>query len=85
MILSRHDLKLISRWAFQWKMNFNPDPMKPAEEIIFSRKRNREDHPPLFLNNIRVKQVNDHKHLGLTLHSKLTIINHILVKSYLKP
>ena len=30
-----HDLQLISQWAFQWKMSFNPDPTKPAEEIIF--------------------------------------------------
>ena len=30
-----HNLKLISQWAFQWKMSFNPDPTKPAEEIIF--------------------------------------------------
>ena len=20
-----HDLKVISRWSYQWKMNFNPD------------------------------------------------------------
>ena len=24
------DLELINRWAFQWKMNFNPDPTKQA-------------------------------------------------------
>ena len=30
-----HDLKLINKWAFQWEMSFNPDPTKPAEEIIF--------------------------------------------------
>ena len=72
-----HDLQLVSQWAFQWKMSFNPDPTKPAEEIIFSRKRHRPDHPPLFFNNIEVKQVNDHKHLGLTFDSKLTFVNHI--------
>ena len=32
-------LKLISDWAFQWKMSFNPDPSKQAQEIIFSRKK----------------------------------------------
>ena len=25
-----NDLKLISRWATQWKMSFNPDPTKPT-------------------------------------------------------
>ena len=59
------DLQLISRWALQWKMSFNPDSTKPAEEIIFSHKQTRQIHPPLFFNNIEVKQVNDHKHLGL--------------------
>ena len=33
------DLTLISNWAFQWKMSFNPDPSKQAQGIIFSRKK----------------------------------------------
>ena len=72
-----HDLQLISRWAFQWKMSFNPDPTKPAEEVIFSHKRHPCIHPPLFFNDIEVKQVNEHKHLGLILDSKLTFGSHI--------
>ena len=40
-------------------MSFNPDPTKSEEEIIFSHKRTRQVHPPLFCS---VKQVNDHKH-----------------------
>ena len=40
-----NDLKLISDWAFQWKMSFNPDPGKEAHELIFSRKKN-EVIPP---------------------------------------
>ena len=72
-----HDLQLINQWAFQWKMSFNPDPTKPAEEIIFSRKRGCQNHPPLFFNNEEVKQVNEHKHLGLILDSKLTFSSHI--------
>ena len=38
------------------------------------------NHPPLFFNNTEVKQVNDHKHLGLILDSKLTFHSHINVK-----
>ena len=34
-----HDLSLISKWTFKWKMLFNPDPTKPAQEVIFSRKK----------------------------------------------
>ena len=32
------DLERISNWATQWKMNFNPDTTKQAQEVIFSRK-----------------------------------------------
>ena len=30
------DLEKISYWAYQWKMQFNPDPNKQANEVIFS-------------------------------------------------
>ena len=30
------DLERISNWATQWKMNFNPDTIKQAQEVIFS-------------------------------------------------
>ena len=33
-----NDLKKISEWAVQWKMNFDPDPGKLAQELLFSRK-----------------------------------------------
>ena len=32
------DLSKISNCAFQWKMSFNSDPSKQAQEVIFSRK-----------------------------------------------
>ena len=41
------DLKKINDWAFQWKMTFNPDRSKQAQEIIFSRKLKKATHPPL--------------------------------------
>ena len=72
-----HDLHMISKWANQWKMCFNPDPTKPAEEVIFSNKRIKTNHPPLFFDNNLVKQVESHKHLGLILDSKLTFNKHI--------
>ena len=34
-----NDLLLISKWAFNWKMLFNPDPTKPAQEVISKKKR----------------------------------------------
>ena len=32
---------------YQWKMSLNPDPVKQAKEIIFTRKISKEDQPPL--------------------------------------
>ena len=33
-----NDLAKINYWAYQKKMNFNPDPSKQAQEVLFSRK-----------------------------------------------
>ena len=32
------DLNRMDNLAFQWKMSFNPDPNKQAQEVLFSRK-----------------------------------------------
>ena len=31
------NVQLISSWAYKWKILFNPDPKKPAQEVLFSR------------------------------------------------
>ena len=31
------DLEKISQWAYQWKIQFNPDRNKQANEVIFSQ------------------------------------------------
>ena len=33
-----NDLLKISQWAYQWKMSFNADVSKQAQEVVFSRK-----------------------------------------------
>jgi len=76
----QHDLDKITEWAHQWKMSFNPDPTKPAEEILFSHKKIGLYHPPLLFNNIEVKRVTEHKHLGLILDPKLSFLKHITEK-----
>ena len=53
----------ISTWAFQWKTRFNPDPNKQAQEVIFSKKNNKTDHPKLYFNQNLVKSSSAHKHL----------------------
>ena len=32
------DLAKINNWVYRWKMNFNPDPSKQAQEVIFRSK-----------------------------------------------
>jgi len=75
-----HDLKLISLWAYQWKMSFNPDLNKQAVEVVFSRKLNSVDHPEVYFNGVQVQNVKLHKHLGLLLDSKLSFATHIYSK-----
>ena len=73
-----HDLDLICRWAHKWKMEFNPDATKQATEVIFSCKRIKQHHPQLTFNNNAVAEVDDQKHLGLTLAKSLCFNKHIL-------
>ena len=49
---------LISKWAYNQKMLFNPDPSKPAHEVLFSRKK-------------QGKKLNFKQHIDSTI-SKLT-------------
>ena len=58
------DLEKINLWAWQWKMQFNADKM---EEVIFSCKRQKPNHPNLRLGNDAIASKNEHKHVGLIL------------------
>ena len=71
------NLKIINNWAFQWKMNSNPDPTKQAHEVTFSRKTKEIYHPPLVFNNTNVSQSSSQKHLGVILDSKLIFDEHL--------
>ena len=71
------DPKAITNWAFQWKMIFNRDLSKQAQEVIFSRKIKKLLHPTLLFNNIPFNNSLFQKHLGLTLDIKLSFSEHI--------
>ena len=61
------DLEEIGNWAFKWKMNFNLDPNKQAQEIIFSKKKTASLHPVVHFDNRPVKSTQIHKHLEMML------------------
>ena len=80
----KNDLKKVTNWAFQWKMSFNPDPSKQAQEVIFSQKSKKEPHLSLVFNNANASQCKSQKHLGIILDSKLTFEDHyktVLIKT----
>ena len=72
-----NDLVKINRWAYQWKMSFNPDPSKQAQEVIFSRKTKKENDPPLAFSNNNVSETNSQKHLGVVLDNHLSFEDHL--------
>ena len=74
------DLQKIAEWAHQWKMTFNPDLNKQAQEVIFSRKMTKSSHPQVFFNDIPVSRVSFQKHLGIYLDEKLNFNHHIKEK-----
>ena len=51
-----YDLIRVKEWAFQWKMSFNPEFSKQAQEVIFMRKLQKKDYPPLYFNDSSVKE-----------------------------
>ena len=63
-----HDLDLVRQWAYAWRMSLNPDPQKQAVELSFSRKKIDIDHPMILFNDMPVKKVSEHKHLGIILY-----------------
>ena len=77
ILLSQPIYSKINTWALQWKMSFNPDPTKQAQEIIFSRKTSQRNHPGLMFNNSIVNVTTIHKHLCMIFDSKLSFDEHL--------
>ena len=72
-----NDLRKISDWTIQWKMSFNPDPSKQAQEVIFSRKCQNPNHDSIHYNHNLVNQVPSQKHLRVHLVAKLNFEKHL--------
>jgi hypothetical protein len=76
------DLDTISRWARQWLVAYNPSKTK---SLIISRKSQKQIHPPLYMFNEEITEVEHHKHLGVFLSHNLRWSHHvdyILSKAY---
>ena len=58
-----NDLQIINSWSTAWLVDFNPS---KTESLIISRKNNKPLHPDISMNKIIIKNVEVHKHLGLT-------------------
>ena len=58
-----HDLRIISAWAKQWLVDFNP---AKTEAILFSLF-DHVQNPQRYFDNILINFVDNHKHLGVTL------------------
>ena len=68
------DLDRISQWAATWLVSFNPS---KTESLLVSRKINKHHHPPLFMKDCQITEVESHKHLGLYLSNDCTWHEHI--------
>ena len=60
-----NDLTNFSEWAVKWKINFNPDPCKQAQDLVFIRKISFKPNPSLSFNGNPVHQVQLQRHLAL--------------------
>ena len=68
------DLSNIHQWASNWLVNFNPN---KTEALTITRKLNKPIHPDLFMNNVPITNVSEHKHLGVVLSNNGKWHSHI--------
>ena len=71
------DSSIISDWAYQWKMLFNPDKNKQAVQVIFSCQKYKPIHPPLIFNQSELVKNDEHTHLGMILDPKSNVNSHV--------
>ena len=77
-----HNLTRISEaeWTYRWKMSFNSDTSKQAQEKLLSNKATKTNHPNIKFNGSTVQQSANEKHLGVILDEKLTFNGDITSK-----
>ena len=68
------DLEKILRWAATWLVTFSPN---KSVDLLLSRKVSHQLHPPLFMENTLINEVEARKHLGLFLSNDCSWHQHI--------
>ena len=71
------DLELINNWNFQWKMQFNPDRRKQAQELYFSKKSGNQKLLDITFNKSNLASSPSVKHLDMLLDSRLNFNEHV--------
>ena len=60
-----------------WKILFNPELTKPAQESIFSKKKGDSAHPNILFDGMSVERASHQDHLGIYLDEKSNFKMHI--------
>lgn len=69
-----NNLEKITRWASTWLVTFNPT---KTDSLLISRKTNRLNHPPLFMQHHQISEARYHKNLRLYFSSDYSWHQHI--------
>ena len=52
-----HDLTRISERTYRWKMPLNPNPLKQAQEVLFSSKTTNTNHSNIIFHGSTIQKV----------------------------
>ena len=74
--LLNNDLEIIHTWSKKWFVSFNPS---KTECMTISTKKKKPFHPSLIFDNVHLKEVESHKHLGITICNNLSWNPHVNV------
>ena len=67
-------LSSIFSWAKQWLVDFNPI---KQESFNICKKHAKPIHPPLYMGNTMITEVDSHKHLGIIFTNDMSCNYHI--------
>ena len=68
---------MISKWVYNWKTSFNPDPKNPRKRYYSVEKNSNTTYPIISFNNVQIQRRNQQKPLGIILDEKLNFKSRI--------